>query len=239
MTTSKIKTFKQFTSQPLQKVSGTQLGTNEGGIHTDSTGKRYYVKHYSNSDQAKVEVLAGKIYHHMGIHTVQPEYREIDGKPSVVSRYDDDLKKMHPSHFEKLTPEQASQVGRMYHAAVLTKNWDIVGLEHGNIVQHARTGNLHALDTGGSFHFRAQGKQKGYGPDIDEHQSLLSKNQQASHVFNHVFSHHPHAEREGLSAVKSLDDKAIENEFRSSGLRNWKELHQNFSARKKSLLAKY
>lgn len=239
MTKGKLKTFKQFTSESLQMVHGTQLGSNKGGIHTDSSGGRYYVKHYKDPEQAKVEALTGRIYAHMGIHTVHPEYRDVNGKPSVVSRFDDDLKKMRPAHFEHLTSSQASDVGKMYHAAILTKNWDIVGLEHDNILQHAKTGNLHAVDTGGAFHYRAQGSLKDFGPDIDEHQSLRIRNKQTSHVFNRVFSQHPHAERDGIEAVRALDDETIEKEFKNSGLKNWKELHTNFQARKKSLLAKY
>jgi hypothetical protein len=239
MVGNKFQTFKQFTSNPLRKVSDTRLGSNEGGLYAASNGDRYYVKHYSNPDQAKAEVLAGKIYHHMGIHTVKPEYREVDGKPSVISRFDDNLTRMSPRHFESLSHEQAKQIGRMYHGAVLTKNWDIVGQEHDNILKHASTGNLHSIDAGGAFHFRAQGKTKEYGPDIDEHESLRSGNKQSSHVFNRVFASHPDAEKSGVDAVRGLDDEIIHREFQHSGLPNWKELHTNFQARKKSLLAKY
>lgn len=239
MSGGKIKTFQQFTSESLTLHPKTQLGSNEGGIHTDSSGTRHYVKFYKNPDQAKVEALAGKIYHHMGIHTVSPEYRNIGGKHAVVSRYNDDLGKMQPDHFQHLTPTQASQVGRMYHAAVLTKNWDIVGAEHDNILKNAKTGDLHSIDTGGAFHFRAQGEHKDFGPDIDEHSSLKNKNEQSSRVFNRVFSQHPHAETDGVDAVRKLDDEKIKTEFRQSGLKDWEKLHQNFMSRKNLLLARY
>ena len=239
MSDGKVKTFKQFTSESLTPQAGTQLGSNEGGIHTDSSGNRHYVKFYKNEDQAKVEALAGKIYHHMGIHTVMPEYRNIGGRHAVVSKYNDNLERMKPEHFQHLTPTQASQVGRMYHAAILTKNWDIVGDEHDNILKNSRTGDLHSIDTGGAFHFRAQGEHKDFGPDIAEHETLRSKNQQAAHVFNHVFSQHPHAEAAGASSARRLDDDKIKAEFRQSGLKDWEKLHQNFMSRKKLLLAKY
>ena len=236
---NKIKTFKQFAESALTKIPNTQMGSNQGGLYSANNGDRYYVKHYDNPDQAKSEVLAGKIYHHMGIHTAKPEYREVGGKPSVVTRYDQNLTRMKPKHFEELTPEQATQIGKMYHGAILTKNWDVVGQEHDNILKHSTTGHLHSIDAGGAFHFRAQGKNKDYGPDIGEHSSLRTGNQQSSHVFNRVFASHPHAEHNGVEAVRALDDKTIHHEFESSGLSNWKELHKNFIARKKSLLAKY
>lgn len=234
-----FKTFAEFISEGLRKEPGSQLGSNEGGVHTDDQGQRFYVKHYGNAEQAKVEALAGKIYGHMGIHTVSPEHKIINGKPSVVSKWNDDLEKMEPHHFEKLTPHQATQVGKMYHAAVLTKNWDIVGLEHDNILRSKKTGDLHSIDTGGAFHFRARGAPKDYGPDIDEHSSLRKENPQSAHVFNAVFKNHPHAEKDGIESVRSLNDAKIHAEFKNSGLSNWKELHANFMERKKKLLSQY
>ncbi len=230
-----IKTFKEFIAEGLQKLPGTQYGSNEGGIHRDTeTGEKHYVKHYAHPDQAKAEVLAGKIYQHMGIHTLKPEHKKVNGKPAVVTKWRDGLKRVDPEQLKNLDSKQAHQVGRMYHAAVLTKNWDVVGADHDNILKDAK-GDLHSVDAGGSFHFRAQGKPKEYGPDIEEHKSLKAHNQ----VFNHTFKQHPDAEREGLKAVKNLDDKKIHSEFKNSGLSNWKELHSNFTARKKALLAKY
>jgi hypothetical protein len=239
MSDKRIKTFTEFVSEALVKKPDSQLGSNEGGIHTDERGHSFYVKHYSDPDQAKVEALAGRIYHRMGIHTVSPEHKVVDGKPSVVSRWNPDLAKMKPEHFERLNSDQAFQVGKMYHAAILTKNWDAVGLSHDNILHNAKTGNLHAVDTGGAFHFRARGNRKDYGPDIEEHSSLRTHNPQASHVFNHVFRQHPDVEKRSLQAVKSLDDGAIHQEFKNSGLSNWQELHSNFIERKRKLLAKY
>lgn len=239
MRSRKFKTFAEFVAEGLIKAPGTQLGSNEGGIHTDEAGQKFYVKHYNNPDQAKVEALTGKIYGHMGIHTVNPEHKVIDSKHSVSSKWNDNLERMEPHHFESLTPKQAGQIGKMYHAAILTKNWDIVGLEHDNILKNKNTGDLHSVDTGGAFHFRARGSNKQYGPDIDEHSSLKKENPQAAHVFNSVFKSHPTAEKDGIKAVRALDDNKIHTEFKNSGLSNWKDLHANFMERKKKLLSKY
>lgn len=220
----------------LTKEPGTQMGSNEGGIHRDAKGGRHYVKYYKNGDQAKVEALTSKIYDHMGIHTLKPEHKELNGRHAVVTKYNQNLEGMHPKHFEKLEPHQAKQIGRMYHAAVLTKNWDIVGLEHDNIMKHKKTGDLHSVDTGGAFHFRAQGGHKDYGSDIVEHKSLRQDHLPSGHVFNHVFKNHPEAEKAGLDAVRKIDDNHIHGLFKNSGLKNWKELHSSFQARKEHLL---
>lgn len=229
--------FLQFVAEELKKVPGTQLGSNPGGIHVDSeTGEKHYVKHYHNADQAKVEALTGKIYHHMGIHTLHPE---MHGESSIKTKWNGDLHQMKPKHFEKLDKKQAHQVGKMYHAAVLTKNWDIAGLEHDNIVHNKKTGDLHAVDHGGAMHFRAQGGHKDYDHDIAEKKSLRGNGQASGHIFDHTFKHHPDAEKHGLEAVKKIDDDHVHHLFKHSGLSNWKELHSAFAERKKKLLKSY
>ena len=224
-------------NEALVKEPGSQMGSNEGGVHTDSeTGEKHYVKHYKNADQAKTEALTGKIYKHMGIKTLDPEYHEINGKPSISTKWNPDVKTMHPSEYEKLKPEQAKQIGKMYHGAILTKNWDIVGLQHDNIVKHQKTGDLHAIDHGGAFNFRAQGGHKDYGPDIAEKKSLKDNDNASGHVFTSVLSKHPEAEKAGIDAVRKIDDEHVHGLFKNSGLSNWKELHSNFMERKKKLL---
>lgn len=231
-----MKTFRQFT-EDLVKQSGTQLGSNEGGIHTDSeTGKKYYVKHYKNPDQGKVEALTGKIYHHIGIHTLNPE---LHGDSSIKSEWNEHVGTEKPSFYDNVSKKHAGQLGKMYHAAILTKNWDIAGLEHDNIVHNHKTGDLHAIDHGGAFHFRAQGGPKEYGSDISEKESLRNPNNASGHIFNSAFKQHPEAEHEGLNAVKNIDDNHIHHLFKTSGLSNWKELHSNFVKRKQALIDSY
>jgi hypothetical protein len=174
----------------------------------------------------------------MGIHTLQPKHEMINGRHAIVTKYNPDLKSMKPKEFDNLSSDQAHHIGKMYHAATLTKNWDIVGLEHDNIMKH-KNGDLHAIDHGGSFNFRAQGGHKDYGPDISEHQSLRDNNQASGHVFKSVFAQHPEAEKKGLDSVKKIDDSHIHGLFKNSGLSNWKDLHKNFMERKKKLLDTY
>ena len=226
-------------SEKYKAITGTQQGSNPGGIHTDKDGKKYYIKYYNNGDQAKSEALAGQIYHHMGIHTVSPKHEVINGRHAVVTEWNPHLVQMGSREFEHLSPEQATHIGKMYHGAILTKNWDIVGLVHDNIVKHAKTNDLYAVDHGGTFNFRARGGHKEYGPDIAEHSSLRNNGEASGHVFSHVFSQHPTAEKKSLSAVRDMDMKHVHKLFKNSGLENWKDLHSNFVERRKNLLAHY
>lgn len=229
--------FRELFIEALVKQEGTRYGSNPGGVHVDSdTGEKFYVKHYDNADQAKVEALTGKIYDHMGIKTINPEYKEIEGRPSVVTPWNDSLKEMKPKEFENLNSDQANQIGRMHAAATLTKNWDIVGLEHDNIMKH-KNGDLYSVDHGGSFHFRARGGPKEYGPDVAERESLVNNREASGHVFKSTFSKHPEAREAGMEAVRNIDHEHVKNLFQNSGLSNWKELHKNFVARTKNFLS--
>lgn len=231
-----MRSFKEFLAEELRPI-GERLGSNPGGVHHDTkTGEKFYIKQYHNPEQAKAEVLAGKIYKHMGIHTLEPE---MHGDSGVKTKWNEHVETKHRSFYDKPSKKHAEQLGKMYHAAILTKNWDVVGLEHDNIVHNRKTGDLHMIDHGGAFHFRAQGGHKDYGPDIQEKKSLRNSSLPSGHVFNSAFSAHPHAEKHGLEAVRKMDDNHIHHLFRTSGLKNWKEMHQNFQARKKSLLNAY
>lgn len=234
-----MQSFLTFISEQYVPEAGTQFGSNDGGIHTDTkTGKKMYIKYYKNPDQAKVEALTGKIYNHMGLHTLNPNHEVINGRHAVVTEWNPDLHRMKPHEFDSLNHAQAHDIGKMYHAAVLTKNWDIVGLEHDNIVKHS-DGTLHAIDHGGAMHFRAQGAPKEYGGDIGEHNTLRNNSNASGHVFKSAFMQHPTVEKESLSAVKNIDDSHVHGLFKNSGLSNWEELHKSFQERKQKLLNHY
>jgi hypothetical protein len=231
--------FRLFCEE-LKKQEGSQMGSNPGGVYHDSnTGEKKYVKFYKNPEQGKVEALTSKIYNHMGIKTLNPENEKIDDKEAVTTKWNDKVKTMRPSAYDNLSKSQANQIGKMYHGAILTKNWDIVGLEHDNIVKHEGTGDLHSIDHGGAFHFRAQGGPKNYTPDISEHESLRNNDQASGHVFKSAFRQHPEAEKHGLEAVKKMDDNHIHHLFKTSGISNWEDLHSTFMDRKKALLKLY
>lgn len=221
----------------MTPIPRTQYGSNPGGIHVDEGGVEHYVKHYANPDQGRVEALTGRIYGDMGIHTLQPEHREVNGRPALVTRWRHDLEPVHHSDFTRLSAAQHQDVGRMYHGAILTKNWDILGLGHDNVMRHTGDGRLFSVDHGGAFHFRAQGGHKDYGPDVGEHHSLRHNDQASGQVFHHVLSKDPGAYAAGHHAVEGLDMDRVRHHFETSGLSNADELHHNFVERRKALLS--
>ena len=236
-----MKSFGLFLeSDQYIKEPGTQFGSNEGGLYSGPDGNKHYVKFYKNPDQAKVEALTGKLYNHMGINTVNPEMKNINGRDAIVTPWNDKLGQMKPHEFDQLNPEQASQLAKMYHAAVLSKNWDILGLEHDNVIKNKETGDLHAIDHGGAFHFRARGAPKPYGSDIDDHKSLMNNDQASGQVFRSLHKQYPEAIQNAAHEIlPKLDDDHVEHIFRNSGLTNWQDLYNNFNERKNKLKGLY
>lgn len=234
-----MKSFKLFVEE-LQKT-GSQQGSNPGGKYKDSdTGKEYYIKHPDNPDQAKVEKLTSDIHLLMGLHTLNPKVQNINGKSAVVSEYNNDIEPLKSHHLQDLSDENHKHLGTMYAAGVLTKNWDIAGtgVEHGqgNIFKDKKTGKLISGDTGGSFHFRAQGGHKDYTPDISEKDSLLDHSMsEGAKYFHHALSK-PGVIEHIKNTLQNLNMDKVKKAFSDSGLHNHEELHKNFVERHKKLI---
>ena len=232
------KYLKEYLKEELKKI-GSQMGSNSGGKFEDEHGNHFYRKEYRDGDQAKVEELTGKLYHKLGIKTVNPVYSKEDGKHTITTKWDDKIRPSSPSDYNKLTKDQANQLATMHHGAVLTKNWDIAGLdsETSNIMIHKDTGHFSSIDQGGSFRFRAQGGHKPYGPDIDEKETLKDPKHYSGQIFRSVYHQHPDAEIHAKKAVKNLDMEKVHQDFKNSGLNDWEELHRNVVERRKRLIS--
>lgn len=80
-------------------------------------------------------------------------------------------------------------------------------------MKHDSKDDLHSINLGGSFHFRAEGEHKEYGPDIDEFHTLRSFGGATAHVFNSVFEKFPKAEIESLSSVREINENKLSEIF--------------------------
>ena len=244
-----MKTFSAFLLEEKQhekdisswkSESDSQLGSNPGGVHHDPSGVKHYVKFYKNPQQARVEVAASKVHEMMGIKTLKPFLVKKNGQVGVATKWQSEVKTKSPRTFENLTHSQAHDIAKIHHAAVLTKNWDAVGLEHDNIAFHNKTKKVYFVDHGGTFEFRAQGGPKPYGKDIDEVHSLTSgRNEASAHVFNHNFKKYPDVEHKALDSVRKLDHAKVQVAFRDAGLEDHKARAETLMARKNLLLKHY
>jgi len=218
-----INQFKADSKTQLPDVShyahdgNEPLGSNPGGVYTDPhTHQKHYIKMYANPDQARSEVAAAKIYEKLGAKTTKPQLAMHNNQLAVITKWQGDLTPVAREDYSSLSEPQKHDLSNHFHAAVLTKNWDTVGLHFDNLCKDA-TGRLCTVDTGGSFNFRAQGGHKDYGHDIGEHKSLRDPtlNPQASHAFSKLGL--PHM-RSGRDNVGKLTDSDIHNAVKAAGL---------------------
>ena len=222
----------------LTKV-GDKQGSNEGGTFEDPYGGKYYVKFYKNFDQGKTEALAAKVYENLGCKTAMPEVAKVNGKDAVMTSWNPNLEKLSLNDYNYLTDQQKEEVGRMYAASILTKNWDVVGDAFDNLAIDKPTGKMLVVDTGGSFKFRAQGEPKPYGSDIDEHESLLDTGKNSGKVFTKIFKTNPQYQKDAMYWVKGLDMNKMKTIFEQSGLSDQAALFKSFTGRRAALLAQY
>jgi 8-oxo-dGTP pyrophosphatase MutT (NUDIX family) len=161
--------------------TGKNTGTNPGGFYTDPAGEHWYVKVPKSTAIAKNEVLAAKLYEAAGVTVPELKHVTLGGKMAIASQIIPGLSKLKPG---------ADVAGVMDGFAVdaWLANWDVVGLEHDNLLEDV-LGQAVRVDVGGSLLFRAQGEPKGkaFGHEVGELDTLTSgKNPQSASVFGGI-----------------------------------------------------
>ena len=206
-----VKIFDQFLTEELQRQSGTQMGSNDGGIHVDTeTGKKHYVKTPETDEQSHVEVAAAKLYKHAGLETLDPQTIQHKGRTAVKTDWNDHVSRHSLSGLQQDAqhPETAKQIALAHHMAVITNNRDVVGLEYDNLLKHAKGGVVSA-DQGASFDYRAMGEKKDFDRDIHP---LMNGFQNQEYQSGKVFSKLSHDTMKAAAQhVKDrLTDKVID-----------------------------
>lgn len=210
----------------MEKV-GEQLGTNPGGTYEDENGNKAYVKFYKNPQQGRSEALAAKIYEQAGLKSLNPEILEVNGKEGVVSEWNNGLKKF------DIEMGQASpmMMGKLYAAAVVLNDWDVLGVGEDNVKFHAL--GLYQTDAGGAFKFRAQGDTKKYDADVDSFN--LSGNKWT--LFGPLMDNEKF--KIGVSNALYQMSKVSADTFEESGVDDATGLSSTFKKRISNLKAKF
>lgn len=195
-----------------QKV-GERRGSNPGGVYKNpQTGSLHYVKHYRNPQQAATEVASSHVYDAVGVPHLKPRLASHNGQTALMTDWRSDLKPVTPN-YSNWSDQDKGQLAKHYVAAIATKNWDAVGLEHDNVMRDPH-GSLHSVDLGGTMRFRAMGGPKDFGSDVAEHDSLLNKDLPAGQAFSQVKREHVRAAVQGTN----IDRDSLVNHFKASGL---------------------
>jgi SEC-C motif len=201
------------------KQTGSQGGSNPGGVFTDPAGGEHYVKFYANDEQGRSEVLANEIYRALGISAPESRNIMLDGKKAVEAPMIPGVKRAGGAHALRDNPGVLDG----FVADAFLANHDVVGTCFDNVVLDG-SGKAHRIDNGGAMFFRAQGKPKADGPqpfvdnDVPEIDSMRdpSKAQSAGLVFNQLTDEHLAAQAKKL--VAKLPDEKIDKLVAASGL---------------------
>lgn len=162
---------------------GAQAGSNPGGLYEAEDGTRYYVKTPANEDRARNEILAGKLYQLADIDVPELYPATRSDKFSVASKIIPGLKRSK----SKLTKGGVPGVAEGIAVDAWLANWDVVGLEHDNLLIDEQ-GHGKRVDTGGALRYRAMGDPKGdkFGPTVTELDVFTDKSRRAGGVLGHA-----------------------------------------------------
>jgi hypothetical protein len=200
-------------------VSG-QQGSNEGGVYEDKQGNKYYIK-FMHAGRIDAEIAASTVYEKLGLRTLNPTRVNVDGRLGIVTRWDDSLEdfKRDPDRLRQRVAANKSSFMRMYHASVLTKNWDFVGLDYDNLKFDRLTGEFVIVDTGGSFNYRAQGDKKSWSSTdmISEYSTFRgARNPQSKKIIDDAVTDNVWDELFGVDKYYQLSRKDFKEALQKS-----------------------
>lgn len=219
----------------LQRT-GSQLGSNEGGVYTDpQTGKKYYVKFYQDMVQAEAEMAAQRINAIAGMEVVRQKVVTINSRQALISEWKEGLQQLSPEEWKKVFKENPALAVKVHFTAALTNNWDVVGLSYDNLLYNPKTKNAVVIDTGGSFTYRAQGAKKPYEKEASAFSTLMdpSINRQAASLFAELYS-----DRQNAATLKTMANffaKNAEEIFNRTSLYKVIPDHGVFAARAENI----
>jgi hypothetical protein len=200
-------------------------------------GDKYYAKFPSNPNQVHAEEASDKIHALLGCKTLNHKAVTIRGKTGSVTAWNDDLTPLGRQGWANLNDTQKKQAASLFIASALTKNWDVAGLSYDNVAKD-KDNNLHIVDTGGSFSFRAMGEHKDFDGDANaEIDNFLNPTKTSGRVFKPLMDSNPQAFREAAKALRHVtrDDfvKATE------GMKDNVKVVDTLMQRRKSIMDRF
>lgn len=199
--------------------TGDATGSNPGGFYKGADGQKYYIKKYSNLEQGQTEISSQKIYSMVGVETPSAQMVLIKGEWHYVSKLLPGLKQLDITEtvaYMKANPEAAAA---LHITSAFTQNWDLFGLTNDNLLLNPATGKFVAVDVGGTFKFRAQGKHKDYDPTGLDFHSLMdpSKNTMGSQAFAGLYDN-PKAIAAARETIKFLKSSVNYIDMNAAGI---------------------
>lgn len=217
---------------------GNNLGSNPGGAHTSPTGEKHYVKFPPNEQQIHSEVASDKIHELVGGKTINHEAKEVNGKLASVTKWNSDLKPLGRQGWANMNDKQKQQAANIFMGSALTNNWDVVGLVHDNMCKNTKTGDIHIVDTGGAFKFRAQGGPKDFGGDANkEIDNFLNPEKTSGGVFSPMMKSNPEVFKKAAENLKGITKEHFEEA--TKGLKDQSQIVDTLMQRRKVIMDRF
>lgn len=109
-----------------REITGSQRGSNPGGIYEAPDGSNHYVKFYENLDQARAETAAARLFERMGVQTLKPRFVEIDGRTAVSTQWVDSLTRTAATD---LAPAHVDDLARAFNGSTIMGEWAPIGVD--------------------------------------------------------------------------------------------------------------
>jgi len=214
--------------------TGGQGGSNPGGKFKDESGQEWYCKFPSDSDVAKSEILAAKLYAAAGIAGQDAKLITKDGKIGIAGKWNT-VSKASPAQLAK-----ADGVAAGFAVDAWLGNWDAVGMEYDNL-QLDENGKAVRIDAAGSLTYRAQGGKKAFGQHVTEIDTLRDKtiNPQSAAVFGKLSKADITASVKKVLAVPDQTIRLLVMQTAGGTDAEKKALADTLIARKKDLADKF
>ena len=215
---------------------GGNLGSNAGGLHTFN-GDKYYAKFPKNPDQVHAEVAADKIHELLDCKTLSHKAVSIKGKTGSVTAWKDDIKPLGSRGWAAMDDKQKQQAANIFVASALTKNWDVVGQVYDNMCKDKK-GDIHIVDTGGSFSFRAQGEHKDFDGDANkEIDTFLNPEKTSGRVFGPMMKNEPTLFREAAKQLRHINrDDFVKA---TAGMKDQESVVNTLMSRRTSIMTRF
>lgn len=222
--------------------TGPQGGSNPGGKFKDPSGQEWYCKFPKDSDTAKSEVLAAKLYALAGLSAQDCMLVTRNGEVGIASKWVDLKKADNPKSLAKIPG-----VLNGFAVDAWLCNRDVVGESLDNLLIGS-DGSAHRVDAGGSLEYRAQGGFKvglvsapPFGPSVVEIDRMRDPfwNKKAAAVFGGMTDADITASVAKVLAISDVAIRAMVNQHGPGDEAAKKKMAETLIARKQDLLKRY
>lgn len=206
---------KPVAAAKMYEQTNRPAGGSQGGRwYKDEAGVEYFGKSYGGDmSRLGAEHAANQIYRTMGIKAPETHVATVDGKPVLMS------KEIKGTDGDKVSVNKLHEAGlaRGFVVDAWLGNRDVVGATYDN-VKITPAGVPARIDNGSTFHHRAMGGTKEFGPHVGELDSMRNLQYPAGKVFGKISDGDLHEQMRDFTAKYAEKRAEIHDILEKSGM---------------------